>query len=39
MMEAGTWIAVAVLGPGAIAIFVWFLYDLRAMLRDKPPRQ
>jgi hypothetical protein len=39
MMEVGTWFAVGMLGPGAVAIFVWFLFDLRAMLRSKPPRQ
>jgi hypothetical protein len=38
MMAAGTWIAIVVLGPGALAIFVWFLADLREMLRDKPKR-
>jgi hypothetical protein len=33
-MEFVTWITVAVLGPGAVAIFVWFLLDLRRLLRD-----
>lgn len=27
-MEAATWLAVAVLGPGALFIFAWFLRDL-----------
>ena len=27
-MEAATWITVAVLGPGALVIFAWFLRDL-----------
>lgn len=38
MMVAGTWVAIGVLGPGALAIFVWFVFDLRSMLRDKPRR-
>jgi hypothetical protein len=29
-----TWLAIGVLGPGALAIFVWFLRDLRGLLRD-----
>ncbi len=34
-METATWLAVAVLGPGAIAIFVWFLRDLKRILRSR----
>lgn len=33
MMQLGTWAAVAILGPGSAAVFVWFVIDLRAMLR------
>lgn len=32
-IELGTGIAVAVLGPGAVAIFIWFLVDLRKIFR------
>lgn len=32
MMEVVTWLAVAVLGPGSVAIFVWFLCSLRKVL-------
>jgi hypothetical protein len=28
-MTLATWIAILVLGPGALAVFVWFLVDLR----------
>ncbi len=24
-----TWLAVVILGPGAMAVFLWFLFDLR----------
>jgi hypothetical protein len=34
MMEIATWLSVIVLGPGAVAIFVWFLYDLKRILRE-----
>jgi hypothetical protein len=33
MMEMVTWASVLVLGPGSIAIFVWFLCDLRKIFR------
>jgi hypothetical protein len=33
MMEIATWLSVLVLGPGSIAIFVWFLSDLRRIFR------
>lgn len=33
MMEVVTWLSVIVLGPGALAIFVWFLLDVRKMLK------
>ncbi|MCC6492554.1 MAG: hypothetical protein IT424_05990 [Pirellulales bacterium] len=32
MMELATWVAVLVLGPGSMAIFVWFLFSLRDAL-------
>ena len=35
MMEIATWISVIILGPGSIAIFIWFLLDLKHIL----PRQ
>lgn len=28
MMELATWLSVIILGPGAVAIFVWFLLDV-----------
>jgi len=31
-MTAATWIAIAVLGPGSLAVFVWFLLDVRQLL-------
>jgi hypothetical protein len=36
--EIGTWLAVLILGPGALVIFFLFLRDIRRMLRelDKP---
>ncbi len=34
-MELGTWIAVIVLGPGALAVFVWFIFDVRKMFRGR----
>jgi len=32
-MSTLTWLSVLLLGPGAIAVFVWFLVDLRRLLR------
>jgi len=29
-----TWAAIVVLGPGATALFIWFLRDLKNLLRD-----
>jgi hypothetical protein len=28
-----TWLSIVVLGPGSIAVFIWFLWDLRQILR------
>jgi hypothetical protein len=33
MIELVTWISVFILGPGAIAIFIWFLLDLKRIIR------
>jgi hypothetical protein len=33
VMKIATWLSVAVLGPGAVALFVWFLLDLKRILR------
>ena len=33
MMEFATWLSVIVLGPGSVAIFIWFLLDLKRILR------
>jgi hypothetical protein len=35
MMELATWLSVLVLGPGSVLIFVWFLVDLKRILRRK----
>jgi hypothetical protein len=32
-MELATWLSVIVLGPGSVAIFVWFLLDVRRIFR------
>jgi hypothetical protein len=32
--EIGTWLAVVVLGPGALAVFVFFLRDARTILQQ-----
>jgi hypothetical protein len=32
MLEWGTWAAIVILGPGALAVFVWFLVDVRRLL-------
>lgn len=32
-IEIGTWAAVIILGPGALAVFIWFLADLKKILR------
>ena len=39
MMQVATWASVAILGPGAVAIFVWFLFDAKKIFatRDTPP--
>jgi hypothetical protein len=33
MMAIVTWLSVLVLGPGSVAIFVWFLFSLRRILQ------
>ena len=35
MMPLVTWLSVIVLGPGSIAIFIWFLTDLKKIFRDR----
>jgi hypothetical protein len=36
MIQVVTWASVVVLGPGAIAVFIWFLRDLKRVLgRDR----
>jgi hypothetical protein len=35
MIEIATWLSVTVLGPGSVAVFIWFLLDLKRIL----PRQ
>jgi len=29
-----TWVAIAVLGPGSLAVFAWFLRDVRRILAE-----
>jgi hypothetical protein len=31
-METATWLAVFILGPGSVGIFIWFLTDLGAVM-------
>jgi hypothetical protein len=33
MMEVVTWLSVLALGPGSVAVFVWFLFSLKDILR------
>jgi hypothetical protein len=35
MMKVVTWLSVIILGPGSVAIFIWFLFSLRGALRRK----
>lgn len=35
MIELATWLAVIILGPGALAVFIWFLLDLRRIMMDR----
>jgi hypothetical protein len=37
-MTAATWIAILILGPGSVAVFVFFLRDARKLLRDPDDR-
>lgn len=31
-METATWLSVFILGPGSVAVFIWFLADLKRIL-------
>lgn len=33
MIELLAWISAIILGPGALIVFIWFLLDLRRILR------
>jgi hypothetical protein len=35
MMQIVTWLSVLVLGPGSVAIFVWFLFSLRGAFKER----
>jgi len=35
MMAIVTWLSVLVLGPGSVAIFIWFLFSLKRILRER----
>ncbi len=37
-MQWGTWLSVLILGPGSAAVFVWFLLDMRKLLRERGNR-
>lgn len=32
-MELATWLSIVVLGPGSMAIFLWFLADVKRIFR------
>lgn len=32
--EAATYLAVTILGPGALVVFGWFLHDARKILKE-----
>ncbi len=34
-MTVATWIAILVLGPGSVAVFAFFLRDLRQVMGDR----
>jgi hypothetical protein len=36
--EIGTWLAVVILGPGALAIFILFLRDAKRIVREMKER-
>lgn len=38
-LDVLTWVAILVLGPGAVAVLLWFLRDLRSVLPDDRPPQ
>ena len=35
IMQMATWISVLVLGPGSVAIFIWFLLSLKQIFRNR----
>jgi hypothetical protein len=35
-MTAVTWLAILVLGPGSLAVFVFFLLDLKTVMGERP---
>jgi hypothetical protein len=34
-MTAATWIAILVLGPGSVAVFAFFLLDLKSVMGER----
>ena len=32
-MNEMTWVSIVILGPGAVAIFLWFLKDVKDLLK------
>ena len=35
MMQLATWLSVIILGPGSVAIFIWFLLGVRDIFGGK----
>lgn len=35
-MKLATWLTILVLGPGSIAVFIWFLTSVRRIFARKP---
>ena len=34
-MQIATWLSVLILGPGSVAIFIWFLVSVKKIFRSK----
>jgi hypothetical protein len=37
-MTVVTWLAILVLGPGSVAVFVFFLRDLKTVMGERPSK-
>ena len=38
-MNTMTWLSIVILGPGAVLIFLWFLKDVKDLLKTLGKRQ